>query len=46
MNDNSPIFEKESQTIEMQENKPIGTEVVQLTATDNDSKVNADLIYR
>ncbi|XP_041929698.1 protocadherin alpha-C2-like isoform X10 [Alosa sapidissima] len=44
-NDNAPQFDKESYTIKLSENSPIGSLVVKLTATDLDEGSNSDITY-
>ncbi|XP_076149068.1 protocadherin alpha-C2-like [Alosa pseudoharengus] len=44
-NDNAPKFDKESYTITLAENSPIGSLVVKLNATDADEGSNADITY-
>ncbi|XP_055033325.2 protocadherin alpha-C2 isoform X9 [Misgurnus anguillicaudatus] len=44
-NDNAPQFDKDSYTINLTENSPIGSLVVQLNATDKDEGSNSDIIY-
>ncbi|XP_063045538.1 protocadherin beta-16-like isoform X2 [Engraulis encrasicolus] len=44
-NDNAPKFDKESYTIELPENSPIGSLVVKLNATDQDEGSNAEITY-
>ncbi|XDV37715.1 hypothetical protein PO909_007275 [Leuciscus waleckii] len=45
-NDNTPlIFDKDSYTINLTENSPIGSLVVKLNATDKDEGSNSDLLY-
>ncbi|XP_030621258.1 protocadherin alpha-C2-like [Chanos chanos] len=44
-NDNAPQFDKESYTISLSENSPIGSLVVKLNATDSDEGSNADILY-
>ncbi|RZF35066.1 hypothetical protein LSTR_LSTR009658 [Laodelphax striatellus] len=46
VNNNSPIFERESYVATVKEDTPIGTSVEKVTALDADSGVNAELIYR
>ncbi|CBY34844.1 unnamed protein product [Oikopleura dioica] len=43
LNDNAPVFENPSSTISVKENKPIGTFITQLTATDAD--LNDEIKY-
>ncbi|XP_058264266.1 protocadherin alpha-C2-like isoform X12 [Hemibagrus wyckioides] len=44
-NDNAPKFDKESYTIHLMENSPIGNLVVKLNATDLDDGSNSDIVY-
>uniref|UniRef100_A0AAY5EJ60 Cadherin domain-containing protein n=1 Tax=Electrophorus electricus TaxID=8005 RepID=A0AAY5EJ60_ELEEL len=44
-NDNAPQFDKDSYTIYLIENSPIGSLVVKLNATDRDEGTNSDIIY-
>ncbi|XP_053092727.1 protocadherin alpha-C2 isoform X2 [Pangasianodon hypophthalmus] len=44
-NDNAPQFDKDSYTINITENSPIGSLVVKLNATDADDGSNSDLTY-
>ncbi|XP_062332904.1 protocadherin alpha-C2-like [Osmerus eperlanus] len=44
-NDNAPQFDKESYTIDVVENSPIGRLVVKLNATDLDEGTNSDIVY-
>ncbi|TRZ04503.1 hypothetical protein DNTS_000679, partial [Danionella cerebrum] len=44
-NDNAPRFDKESYTINLSENSPVGSLVLKLNATDRDEGSNADLLY-
>ncbi|XP_066525324.1 protocadherin alpha-C2-like isoform X4 [Hoplias malabaricus] len=44
-NDNAPKFDKESYTINVSENSPIGSLVVKLNATDLDEGSNSDIKY-
>ncbi|XP_055015017.1 protocadherin alpha-3-like [Boleophthalmus pectinirostris] len=45
VNDNMPVFTKDSYTAVLQENAPIGTTVMQVNATDLDSGSNGEVIY-
>ncbi|XP_059918649.1 protocadherin alpha-C2-like [Gadus macrocephalus] len=45
INDNTPTFDKEEYNIEVMENSPIGSLVLQLNATDSDEGSNADITY-
>ncbi|XP_042593840.1 protocadherin beta-16-like [Cyprinus carpio] len=44
-NDNAPQFDKNSYTINLTENSPIGSLVVRVNATDKDEGSNSDLVY-
>ncbi len=44
-NDNAPKFDKDSYTINLTENAPIGSLVVKLNATDRDEGSNSDITY-
>ncbi|XP_053598514.1 fat-like cadherin-related tumor suppressor homolog isoform X2 [Microplitis demolitor] len=44
-NDNDPIFENSEMTVEIDENQPIGTSVIKVTARDKDSGENAYISY-
>ncbi|XP_015229895.1 PREDICTED: protocadherin-18 isoform X2 [Cyprinodon variegatus] len=44
-NDNSPVFEKSSYVINLPENSPVGTLLVDLNATDADEGTNAKITY-
>uniref|UniRef100_A0A8C3AEQ3 Protocadherin 18a n=1 Tax=Cyclopterus lumpus TaxID=8103 RepID=A0A8C3AEQ3_CYCLU len=44
-NDNSPIFDKSSYVINLPENAPVGTLLIDLNATDADDGTNAKIIY-
>ncbi|KAM3866669.1 protocadherin alpha-13-like [Diretmus argenteus] len=45
VNDNLPIFTKDSYSVTLSENAPIGTTVIQVNATDLDEGSNGDVIY-
>uniref|UniRef100_A0A8C5FQJ0 Cadherin domain-containing protein n=1 Tax=Gadus morhua TaxID=8049 RepID=A0A8C5FQJ0_GADMO len=45
INDNTPTFHKEEYNINVMENSPIGSLVLQLNATDSDEGSNADIKY-
>ncbi|XP_056655278.1 cadherin-23 isoform X1 [Monodelphis domestica] len=45
-NDNRPIFTPSTLTVHLQENCPPGLSVLQVTATDEDSGLNGQLVYR
>ncbi|XP_075893071.1 protocadherin-18a isoform X2 [Nelusetta ayraudi] len=44
-NDNSPVFEKSSYVINLPENSPVGTLLIDLNATDADDGTNAKIVY-
>uniref|UniRef100_A0A7N8XJC4 Protocadherin alpha-C2-like n=1 Tax=Mastacembelus armatus TaxID=205130 RepID=A0A7N8XJC4_9TELE len=44
-NDNPPRFDKQTYTINMTENNPIGTLVMKLNATDLDEGLNSEIVY-
>ncbi|XP_062334186.1 LOW QUALITY PROTEIN: protocadherin-18a [Osmerus eperlanus] len=44
-NDNSPIFEQSSYVINLLENAPVGTLLIDLNATDADEGTNAKIVY-
>ncbi|TSK45903.1 Protocadherin gamma-A11 [Bagarius yarrelli] len=44
-NDNRPVFSQEVYTVHLQENSPIGTTVVKVSATDLDDGSNGEVIY-
>ncbi|CAB1325306.1 unnamed protein product [Coregonus sp. 'balchen'] len=45
VNDNMPVFTKDSYSVTLNENSAIGTTVVQVTATDLDEGSNAEVFY-
>ncbi|XP_029968782.1 protocadherin alpha-8-like [Salarias fasciatus] len=45
VNDNMPVFSKESYTAVVNENSPIGTTVVKVNATDLDDGLNGEVVY-
>ncbi|XP_059918623.1 protocadherin alpha-8-like isoform X25 [Gadus macrocephalus] len=45
VNDNLPVFTKESYSVMLSENSPIGTTVIQVNATDLDEGSNGEVIY-
>uniref|UniRef100_A0A672SAU8 Cadherin domain-containing protein n=1 Tax=Sinocyclocheilus grahami TaxID=75366 RepID=A0A672SAU8_SINGR len=45
INDNVPIFTKESYTVVLNENAPVGTTIVQVNATDMDDGQNGQVVY-
>ncbi|XP_068177445.1 protocadherin-18a isoform X2 [Antennarius striatus] len=44
-NDNSPVFEKSSYVINLPENAPVGSLLIDLNATDADDGTNAKIVY-
>ncbi|XP_078810312.1 protocadherin alpha-3 isoform X14 [Oryzias latipes] len=45
VNDNSPVFTKETYSAKIRENIPIDTVVIQVNATDLDKGANAEIVY-
>ncbi|XP_016305811.1 protocadherin alpha-5-like [Sinocyclocheilus anshuiensis] len=45
INDNVPIFTKETYTVVLSENAPVGTTIVQVNATDLDEGQNGQVVY-
>ncbi|XP_019730261.1 protocadherin alpha-3-like [Hippocampus comes] len=45
VNDNMPVFTKESYSVTLQENAPVGTAVIQVNATDSDFGSNGEVVY-
>ncbi|XP_077387622.1 protocadherin alpha-C2-like isoform X3 [Festucalex cinctus] len=45
VNDNAPTFDKDKYLVEVMENSPIGSLVIQLNATDLDEGSNSDVLY-
>ncbi|XP_074530041.1 protocadherin alpha-7-like isoform X26 [Halichoeres trimaculatus] len=45
VNDNMPVFTKESYSAMLKENAPIGTTVIQVNATDLDDGLNGEVVY-
>ncbi|XP_048058565.1 protocadherin alpha-7-like isoform X11 [Megalobrama amblycephala] len=45
INDNAPVFTKETYTVTLNENAPVGTTILQVNATDLDEGKNGELIY-
>ncbi|XP_070554412.1 protocadherin-18-like [Ptychodera flava] len=44
-NDHSPVFERNSYTVALEENLPIGVEILDLNATDLDHGLNGEIVY-
>ncbi|XP_030047592.1 protocadherin-18 isoform X2 [Microcaecilia unicolor] len=44
-NDNSPVFEQQSFIIQLPENSPVGTLLIDLNATDPDEGANGKIVY-
>ncbi|XP_030595525.1 protocadherin alpha-8-like [Archocentrus centrarchus] len=45
VNDNTPIFSKDLYSVMLYENAPVGTEVIQVNATDLDDGQNGEVVY-
>ncbi|XP_028316136.1 protocadherin alpha-3-like [Gouania willdenowi] len=45
VNDNAPVFSKDSYSVTLRENSPIGTTVIQVNATDLDDGQNGEILY-
>ncbi|XP_073342607.1 protocadherin alpha-8-like [Pagrus major] len=45
VNDNMPVFDKDSYTAMLNENSPIGTTIMQVNATDLDDGLNGEVVY-
>ncbi|XP_076594780.1 protocadherin alpha-3-like isoform X4 [Chaetodon auriga] len=45
VNDNMPVFTKDTYLVVLQENAPIGTTVIQVNATDLDEGPNGEVVY-
>ncbi|XP_041845617.1 protocadherin alpha-8-like isoform X26 [Melanotaenia boesemani] len=45
VNDNMPVFSKDSYTAVINENSPIGTTIIQVNATDLDDDLNGEVVY-
>ena len=45
VNDNHPVFTKDSYSIKLQENTAIGTTIIQVNATDADEGANGEVLY-
>uniref|UniRef100_A0A3P8VS05 Protocadherin 18a n=1 Tax=Cynoglossus semilaevis TaxID=244447 RepID=A0A3P8VS05_CYNSE len=44
-NDNSPVFDKSSYVINLPENAPVGSLIIDLNATDADEGINSKIVY-
>ncbi|XP_063282018.1 protocadherin-17 isoform X3 [Pelobates fuscus] len=44
-NDNSPVFEAKSYTVDIAENSPLGKVIIDLNATDADEGLNGEIMY-
>ncbi|XP_032384242.1 protocadherin-10-like [Etheostoma spectabile] len=45
VNDNMPVFTKDTYSTVLQENAPVGTTVIQVNATDQDDGPNGEVVY-
>ncbi|XP_030224444.1 protocadherin alpha-3 isoform X29 [Gadus morhua] len=45
VNDNHPVFTKDSYSVQLQENTAIGTTIIQVNATDLDHGTNGEVVY-
>ncbi|XP_048058668.1 protocadherin alpha-5-like [Megalobrama amblycephala] len=45
INDNAPVFTKETYTVTLNENAPVGTTILQINATDSDEGQNGQVVY-
>ncbi|XP_028444578.1 protocadherin alpha-7-like [Perca flavescens] len=45
VNDNPPVFTRDSYTVQLEENSPFGTTVIQVNATDLDEGSNGEVVY-
>uniref|UniRef100_A0A3B3IER8 Cadherin domain-containing protein n=1 Tax=Oryzias latipes TaxID=8090 RepID=A0A3B3IER8_ORYLA len=45
INDNMPVFVKDSYSAVLEENSPVGTSVIQMNATDSDDGLNGEVVY-
>ncbi|XP_030224442.1 protocadherin alpha-3 isoform X27 [Gadus morhua] len=45
VNDNQPVFNKDSYSVQLQENTAIGTTIIQVNATDLDDGANGEVVY-
>ncbi|XP_072233193.1 cadherin EGF LAG seven-pass G-type receptor 1 isoform X2 [Leuresthes tenuis] len=46
INDNAPVFERDELFIDVEENRPVGSVVAHITATDPDEGTNAQIMYQ
>ncbi|XP_070769934.1 protocadherin alpha-3-like [Enoplosus armatus] len=45
VNDNPPVFTQDSYTVQLKENSPLGTTIIQVNATDLDDGSNGEVVY-
>ncbi|XP_035807158.2 protocadherin alpha-7-like isoform X22 [Amphiprion ocellaris] len=45
VNDNPPVFTQDSYNVQLKENSPLGTTVIQINATDLDEGSNGEVVY-
>ncbi|XP_057205148.1 protocadherin alpha-13-like isoform X13 [Triplophysa rosa] len=45
VNDNVPVFTKETYTVTLNENAPVGTTILRVNATDSDKGQNGEVVY-
>ncbi|XP_026213453.1 protocadherin alpha-8-like [Anabas testudineus] len=45
INDNAPLFSKDTYSVALDENAPVGTTVIRVNATDLDEGVNGEVVY-
>ncbi|XP_061581276.1 protocadherin alpha-8-like isoform X28 [Cololabis saira] len=45
VNDNTPIFSKDTYSVTLNENVPVGTKVIQVNASDLDDAQNGEIVY-
>ncbi|XP_071380385.1 protocadherin beta-15-like [Centroberyx affinis] len=45
VNDNPPVFTKDSYTVQLKENSPLGMTIIQVNATDLDEGSNGEVVY-
>ncbi|XP_068445612.1 protocadherin alpha-7-like [Clinocottus analis] len=45
VNDNPPVFTQDAYTVQLNENSPLGTIVIQVNATDLDESSNGEVVY-